>query len=70
MGNLKQIPIKMSEIEKEHINENAEINKSLFEQAAELKRKSAELNERLNATLKECDKILHPEKNKDFKQGD
>ncbi|WP_342332377.1 hypothetical protein [Pedobacter sp. FW305-3-2-15-E-R2A2] len=52
----------MSEIKERLKNENAEINKSLFEQAAELKKKSAEINEKLKATIKECDKILHPER--------
>jgi hypothetical protein len=57
----------MSEIKEALKNENAEINRSLFEQAAELKKKSAEINEKLKATIEECDKILHPEKTVDHR---
>lgn len=53
----------MKEIIKEdEIRENAEIRKNIYQKSAELKKKSAELNERLDATFRECDKMLHPEK--------
>ncbi|NQX41328.1 hypothetical protein SAMN05421820_107130 [Pedobacter steynii] len=52
----------MCAIKKVLENENAEINRSLFEHAAELKKKSAEINEKLRTTIQECEKILHPER--------